>query len=467
MFLRILSLISLLICASFLTYLVKTLEANITKDFQYVASELRTSSTFPKSKIEQLVKLEGVSVSIFDTSKKVIYTSEKKSSTIYYLDQNNKAQVLKLNGKFMLNANRSPIYTVDSNLKIYTGNGFALAFNDNAIWNSQNIYIQITSNLTRELFSILLLLPILFVINMFFLIVVIFKGSRASKRMLKPVEQMTTIVKNITINALDTRLDISGSQDELKELAETFNSMLDRIQQSYEQQNQFVSDASHELRTPIAVIQGYANLLSRWGKNDQVVMEESIESIKSESKNMQNLIDKLLFLARGDNDIQKLETENFYLDELLEEVIKETRLINDTHQIICTTNPSIFINADRKLLKEALRVFIDNSIKYTPSGGKVEIGSHTQYSQAVIVIEDTGVGISNEDLPHIFNRFYRADKSRTKQTGGTGLGLAIAKWIITKHQGKINVESEVNAGTKVTLHLPLHVQGDGSRVLKI
>ncbi|RYD03344.1 hypothetical protein N752_21160 [Desulforamulus aquiferis] len=266
---------------------------------------------------------------------------------------------------------------------------------------------------------------------------------------------MTKTVKNITINALDTRLDVSGSHDELKELAETFNSMLDRIQRSYEQQNQFVSDASHELRTPIAVIQGYANLLDRWGKNDQSVLEESVGSIKTEAENMKELIEKLLFLARGDKGVQKIDMEKFPLNELIDEIIKETKLIDAGHDITTNHCESISIYADRKLIKEALRVFVDNSIKYTPQGGKIIINCYSLKSEAVLTIQDTGVGIPKGDLPYIFNRFYRADKSRTKQTGGTGLGLAIARWIILKHNGTIEVESTVNEGTRIIIFLPL------------
>lgn len=272
--------------------------------------------------------------------------------------------------------------------------------------------------------------------------------------MLKPVEVMTKTVKNITINALDTRLDVSGSQDELKELAETFNSMLDRIQHSYEQQQQFVSDASHELRTPIAVIQGYANLLDRWGKNDQAVLEEAIGSIKTEAANMQELVEKLLFLARGDKNRLQIEKKDILLPELIDEVIKETKLITKNKNIFSQQCDNITLRADRKLLKEAIRIFVDNSIKYTPEGGNIIINCYAENAKAVLTVEDTGIGISAEDLPHIFNRFYRADKSRTKQTGGTGLGLAIAKRIIQLHDGTIKVNSILNQGTKVKVLLP-------------
>ena len=298
---------------------------------------------------------------------------------------------------------------------------------------------------------------ILVAFNIIGVAAIIFIGSRASKKLIKPIKVMTEMVKEISVNDLDKKLDIRGSKDELKDLAKTFNDMLDRIQISIEQQNQFVSDASHELRTPIAVIQGYANLLDRWGKDDKQVLDESISAIKSESESMKKLVENLLFLARGDKNTQKIDKQNFIMSEVVNEILKETRLIDNIHSIINDQNEEYTINADKSLIKEALRIFIDNSIKYTPAKGSIKVNSYTKSNSAIISIEDTGIGIPKEDLPNIFNRFYRSDKSRTKKSGGTGLGLAIAKWIIDNHNGKINVWSEVNEGTVIRIELPIEV----------
>ncbi|MCJ7689309.1 MAG: HAMP domain-containing histidine kinase, partial [Clostridiaceae bacterium] len=256
-------------------------------------------------------------------------------------------------------------------------------------------------------------------------------------------------------NALQTRLNVSNSHDELKDLAQTINKMLDGIETSYEQQNQFVSDASHELRTPIAVIQGYANMLSRWGKDDKEVLDESITAIKDEACDMQQLVEKLLFLARSDKNTQKIEKIYFNINELIDEIIKETKLIDCDHEIRTDINEHSPIYADKKLLKQALRVFVDNSIKYTKSGGIIVLNSYIKKKDLIIDIIDTGIGIPSEDLPFIFNRFYRCDKSRTKDSGGTGLGLTIAKWIIGKHNGSIVVESRPEIGTTIRIGLPL------------
>ncbi|MGI6712787.1 MAG: sensor histidine kinase [Bacillota bacterium] len=296
---------------------------------------------------------------------------------------------------------------------------------------------------------------VLVIFNLIGLIFLIFFGSKTSRKLLSPVKAMTRTVEDISINDMDKRLDISGSKDELKDLAKTFNDMLDRIQKSVEQQNQFVSDASHELRTPIAVIRGYADLLNRWGKDDRKVLEESVSAIKNEAENMNALIEKLLFLARGDKNTQKVEKQSFLLNEIIDEILRETKIIDTNHQILNDRNDEIMIFADKKLIKEAIRIFVDNSIKFTPAGGTIKLNSYRNDQKVVISIEDTGTGISKEDLPHIFERFYMADKSRTKKISGTGLGLAIAKWIIDNHQGKINVWSQINAGTVVKIELPL------------
>lgn len=296
---------------------------------------------------------------------------------------------------------------------------------------------------------------ILIVCNITGLVIIAVIGARASKKFLSPVETMTKTVKEISINALHKRLDVKGSKNELKDLAKTFNEMLDRIEISVEQQNQFVSDASHELRTPISVIQGYANLLDRWGKDDKEVLQESISSIKSEAENMKELVEKLLFLARSDKHTQKIEKQSFIMDELIEEILRETKLIDISHHIESDYNEKFTLFADRKLVKEALRIFIDNSIKYTPEEGTIKIDSYVKSNTAVVTIGDTGIGISENDLPNIFNRFYRADKSRTKSSGGTGLGLSIAKWIIENHNGKIDVWSKIDIGTVIRIELPL------------
>lgn len=280
-------------------------------------------------------------------------------------------------------------------------------------------------------------------------------GARSARRVLRPIDEMARITRNINASRLDTRLNLKGSQNELKDLAGTINEMLERIDTAYRSQIRFVSDASHELRTPIAVIQGYANLLDRWGKNDPQTLQESIAALKTESESMKELVEKLLFLARGDNNTLTLHLEPLPLDRLVREIARETAMIDPNHTFRIAREDAVAVTADAQLLKQAVRILIDNSIKYTPPGGEITIGCTGGTGNEVrLSVQDSGAGIPAGDVPYIFDRFYRADSSRTRKTGGTGLGLSIAKWIVERHNGRIEVLSREGYGTRMSVVLP-------------
>ncbi|MHC1693814.1 MAG: ATP-binding protein [Eubacteriales bacterium] len=264
---------------------------------------------------------------------------------------------------------------------------------------------------------------------------------------------LTGKLDSIDAGKLDIRLSLDGTQDELKGLATAINSMLDRINASYRSQVRFVSDASHELRTPIAVIQGYANLLDRWGKKDEKTLQESIDAIKDEAANMKALVEQLLFLARGDNDTMPLKIERFELSELAEEACEESKMIDAGHEYSCSLSPA-WIFADKGLIKQALRIMLDNAIKYTDTGGQIALSVKLEGAFVSMSVKDSGIGIPPEAIEHIFDRFFRADQSRARATGGAGLGLSIAKWIAQRHGGHMEVLSRQDIGTKISLVLP-------------
>ncbi len=430
-FSTILFLLSVSLIIGFRLFLLNESKEELTKYSKVAASYINLDNDIQSLNIDIFSNIDYVTLSVFDEKEILIYSTNKDNKNIYF--------------------HKSPSqlpFTNDLNQQfVFVTNKLLL--------NDKPFFLQLSKNIDKENEYFSIFTSIIFFVNIFSLVVTLGFGSKTSKKMLLPIKDMTKITKAISINALETRLNVSISKDELKELAETINKMLDGIQSSYEQQNQFVSDASHELRTPIAVIKGYVNMLYRWGKDDKEVLDEAITAIKSEAEDMQQLVEKLLFLARSDKNTQKIEKENFYINELVDEIIKETKLIDTHHEIKTEVNEAVLIYADRKLLKQALRVFIDNSIKYTPTGGSVKLNSYMKKPNLIIEIIDTGVGIPKEDLPYIFNRFYRCDKSRTKESGGTGLGLSIAKWIIGKHNGSIVVESRPEIGTKITIGLPI------------
>jgi len=463
--LSILMFLGLCILGGFIIFSVWSAQEHMKREFYLVSEYLREEINSSEARIKRLSEIDNLSISILEKNGNVLYTTESDNTSLVFYDKEDLNGGLSINDNYILVKDNAPIYyELSGAFKGEDYNfGYAMILSQEIQWNEIPVQIQIKNRMPRENALLIVIVLGLLVVNIFLLLTIVISGSRSSKKILRPIEVMTKTVENITINEINTRLNVSGSQDELKDLARTFNSMLDRIQQSYEQQNQFVSDASHELRTPISVIQGYADLLVRWGKNDEKILEESLSAIKEESENMKDLVEKLLFLARGDKNTQKVEKKDFYLNEMIEHIVKETQMIDNDHQIINIKNDNILINADPRLIKESLRIFIDNCIKYTPRGGSIKIESILTEKEAQISIEDTGFGISKEDLPHIFNRFYRVDKSRTKGIegiGGTGLGLTIAKWIIQSHNGRIKVESQINVGTKVIINLPRNIHGD-------
>jgi len=337
---------------------------------------------------------------------------------------------------------------------VWTDTNFYLVIHRDAVVSGDAVKIVIYSDIKQQIVEVIYISKIIlyvFSIVLFFSVLsIIFSG----RGIFQPIKEMTQTVKEISEKNLNLRLNVGGSKNELKELALTFNEMMNRIEDHDDRQKQFVSDASHELRTPIAVIQGYAVMLDRWGKNDKEILQESIDAIKNEVESMNELIDKLLFLARHDMTTFMLQKEEFSLTEMLVEIVKETQIIDTTHKIYGDINQEVSLFADKNRIKQAIRVFIDNAIKYTPVDGEITIRlENNQDDNIAITIKDTGIGMNQEELEHIFNRFYRSDQSRTKENGGHGLGLAIAKIIVQGHNGKIKVRSKVGRGSEFIIFL--------------
>lgn len=276
-----------------------------------------------------------------------------------------------------------------------------------------------------------------------------------NEKMLAPIQEMSDTVNRITVNNLHSeRLNVSGVKDELKDLAETFNESLDRLETSYESQKQFVSDASHELRTPIAVVQGYANMLKRWGSRDEEVLAESVEAISNEAAQMQDLVEKLLFLSRHDKKTLKLNKTYFNMKPVVEEMVKETKLVARNRIIEAPALEAVRVYGDKQAIKQAIRVFIDNAQKYTQDGDTIRISCENKDGDCVITVADTGIGMMRKDLDNIFNRFYRADDVRDKKIEGHGLGLSIAKLIIMAHTGRIKIRTQYTKGTSFIVTIP-------------
>ena len=321
----------------------------------------------------------------------------------------------------------------------------------------QIFYLHFFKTITLEKQFLRYMLMILFFVNVIGLILALIVGYIISNRILQPIRNVTNTAKTIEAKNMDERLEIGKTRDELTDLADTFNHMLDRLQQSFKQQQQFVSDASHELRTPVTVILGYADMLSRWGKEDPELLDEGITSIQSEANNMHKLIEKLLFLARADQNNQMLIKAPTELSTIIELAIKKVK-IEESQRVDILINDTGEIYADRDAIEKMLAIFIENGLKYSGDNGIVRIYSRREKSFMKVSVEDNGIGIAKEHHEKVFERFYRVDTSRTKSVEGVtsaGLGLSIAKWIADQHDIKIDLESEIDEGTRIILTIPI------------
>ena len=331
-------------------------------------------------------------------------------------------------------------------------------------------------------------------------------GSAAVSGAAVNLKTMEKAISRLNPDKPDARV-VTGDK-ELQSLEIAINNLLDRMRESHRQQERFVSDASHELRTPIAVIQGYVNMLDRWGKDDEQILRESIEALKNESEHMKNLVEQLLFLARGDSGRNTLHFEECDLVEMVRDVMEESAMIDEKHQYrfetaglpVSSANTSgqpgmavpgnsgvndaagqmpqsVMVQCDPAMLKQSMRIFVQNAAKYSNEGDVITLkagraapahrrnwdaSGHGSVAGAVpgnaavrpfYSVQDEGVGMQSSEVIHVFERFYRSDNARNSAQGGTGLGLSIAKWIVDAHGGDIEILTRPEFGTRITVRL--------------
>jgi two-component system OmpR family sensor kinase len=273
---------------------------------------------------------------------------------------------------------------------------------------------------------------------------------------LKPLEAITETVEQINrADDLSRRIPYQGPEDdEIGNLVGSFNQTLERLEALFTSQQRLLADVSHELRTPLTVIKGNADLMRRMKSLD----EESLASIDQEAGRLTRLVGGLLLLAQAESGKLALNMKRVELDLLLTEVFQEMSILagNKVHLRLNEID-QVYVNGDRDRLKQVFINLVANAIQYTPQGGDIFLSLEKIGEQARIIIRDTGPGIPAEDLPHIFERFYRAEKSRTRrETAGFGLGLSIANWIVERHGGRIEVNSQERKGTTFAIWLPLY-----------
>ncbi len=281
-------------------------------------------------------------------------------------------------------------------------------------------------------------------------------GWLSTGQVLVPLEKVTLAALSITnADDLSRRIPYSRkSKNEIGVLIEAFNQTLDRLEYLFNRQKRFMADVSHELRTPLTVIKGNVGLLRMMKKPD----EESLQSIETEVDRLTRMVGDLLLLAQAEAGKLELDLKPIELDTILLEVLQQAKVLaGNKIELKLTEIDQIQVVGDRDRIKQVFINLLANAVKYTPTGGSVFVAIKKVGNQAQTVIEDTGPGVPAKDLPHIFERFYRGDKARTRSTDGSsfGLGLSIAYWIIKNHGGRIEVKSKEGAGTTFTVWLPL------------
>ena len=277
-----------------------------------------------------------------------------------------------------------------------------------------------------------------------------------------------TLVKSEKIRSLEQAIEeaninapkIQTGDQDLASIEIALNKLLRRMQEAKLQQMRFVNDASHELRTPIAVIRGYTDMLDRWGKTDEAVLDESIAALKSESENMHDLVEQLLFLARGDAGRNTLTKTQFNLARITSEVCEESEMIDSSHRYTLKYDQSALTDnryqvlADAAMIKQSIRIIVQNAARYSAAQTTISFNVSCDENTVQISVEDEGMGMSEAAATHIFERFWRADNARIESNEGSGLGLSIAKWIVDNHDGSIEVLSHEGVGTRFTIVLP-------------
>jgi two-component system sensor histidine kinase ArlS len=282
-------------------------------------------------------------------------------------------------------------------------------------------------------------------------------GWVLSRQLLKPLQSMVETMKNVKQKGLQERVQVVNNQDEIAELMNMFNRMMDQVERSFQQQRQFVEDASHELRTPIAIVEGHLALLQRWGKNDPAIVEESMATSMQELARLKSLVQELLALSRAENIHPENEPKWMNPDQEIRSIIRNVADLHPSFQfevdVDAISQCAIAITLQH--LEQILLILLDNAVKYSGNQRLIQVKARENGDTAYMEVTDYGIGITEGDMPYVMDRFYRADKARGGEQGGYGLGLSIAKRLVEQYGGAIRIQSLENEGTTIYLSLPL------------
>jgi heavy metal sensor kinase len=282
-------------------------------------------------------------------------------------------------------------------------------------------------------------------------------GYWISSRALAPVDQIAQTARTISAQNLSSRLVVPNTRDELRRLSETLNGMLERLESAFKRITQFTADASHELRTPVAVMRTQTELSLRRARSEEEY-RDTISQVHAELERTSALIEQLMYLARADCGAETLHFAPTNVADVLSEACRQGGALAEAKQVEFQEDISaepVWMEGDASSLRRLFLILIDNAVKYTPANGRIDVSLRKSDGFAVAEVRDTGIGIAASDLPSVFERFYRADKARSRESGGVGLGLSIGRWIAEAHSGMIEVESSLGIGSVFRVRLPL------------
>ena len=353
------------------------------------------------------------------------------------------------NEMFNQNISANPSILADSDMEVAQLGG-ALVYRAKMDYTvlGEHVTLYFFRTITSERFLLDNLENILLVLDIIGIILAVAVGNIVSKKILQPIKIMTEHAQNIAFGKMSGRIEISPTNDELTELAKTFNDMLDRIKDGIDKQQEFVIDASHALINPATAIFGNTGILKKYGFDDREIFNESVESISESVRSMESIIQNLLFIARVDQNRQKLNKTDFNLAYVIRQAVELKQIATSKHKIEILQNDDAKIFGDEDIFLQMLEKFLDNAVKYSPRGGKISVTSKIDGDKIFVSIADNGIGIAPENFDRIFDRFFRIGAVDVE---GGGLGLTIARWIADNHGIKISVQSELGKGTTFTL----------------
>lgn len=431
--------------------------------FQYFLINEQTLSYEKENINDQLNEINAY----FQGNQDALFKTNLKNSKLYLTRINEKNQLIRIfnqNNKMVLEtSNRFSAKWLSSGLKNKMGYELIRNAEDRILILRTPITtkrftgtIEIARNLEMFDHFINNILLAMVISGIGALLISILGGMLISERMLLNVKAITGTMKKIKTKGLNERVPVNQTNDELDQLGKLFNELMDDLEESFQQQKKFVEDASHELRTPLAIIKGHLTMLNRWGKNDPLVLNKSLDSSLKEVDRLIRLVQELLELSKSEKESQFYEVESIQIATVIDRVIKNFEILHLDFTFSKKVDENLFITIAPRHLEQILISLFDNSIKYSNDEKELKVVCTQENKMVSIKVSDKGIGIPKEDIPYVLNRFYRVDKARSRKKGGHGLGLAIVKNLVERYKGMIEIQSSEKGGTTVVLSFPLY-----------